>query len=267
MVPAVFFLSELRKFIRVETSMVAVLMALSGYFIFNDPYGNVLPLALAIFFSTGAGYAYNHYTDRKEDSVNNAELNLFVRGRKGYLVITACLVLSVSSSLFLAGLAFWLYVVALAGGFLYSGLRIKRIPLVKNLYTGVFLSLSFLVGASLGGSLVFPMVSYFLLLVLLTLTSNLMGDIRGYAGDRLANLKTIPVTIGVRASKALIYLNISLFSFATLMIYSSFIPMIPSLGATSFFLNRGDHRKARMSMISTFFVLFPTVVLMRMISG
>lgn len=260
-----FFLTELRKFIRVETCLVVSCIALSGYLIFNTYSPSMMFLFLAVFFATGASYAYNHLTDKEEDIVNNSRLNIFVTSGWGQFVILVCMAISLFSALHLSILSLTIYLISAAAGFAYSAFRIKRVFPMKNIYSGFFFSSSFLMGSFVNGLFSVEMILYFLLLFLIGLTSNLIGDVRGYRGDKLAGLKTIPVVIGIRASKGIIHLNLILFSFAAVMLgYFALMPMIPLLAMALFFLDMDNHLMARSSMALTFFVMISAIVFMRL---
>jgi 4-hydroxybenzoate polyprenyltransferase len=262
-----FFLSELRKFVRVETDMVVVCMALSGYLIFNAPASDMLFLASALFFASGAGYAYNHYTDKEEDIINNRGLNFFANSNMGYYIVLACVIIGIAAAAQLSPLSFEIYLVSMAASFAYSAFRVKKFFPMKNVYSGFFMSTSFLIGATAGNQILGGMLPYFLLVFLIGLTGNLLGDVRGYEGDKIAGVKTIPVRLGTKTAKRMIHFNFGLFSFASMLSgYLMLTPIIPSLTATSFFLNRDDHGKARSSMVSTFLILVPVLVLIKIIS-
>lgn len=261
-----FFFTELRKFLRIEVCIVIVFMTLSGYLIFNKPGFDMLLLSTAMFFASSALYAYNHYTDKKEDLINNKRLNFFVSGRKGYYIILVCSILSFASSLYLSFQSLAIYLIAFAASFFYSVFKVKNLFPIKNLYSGFFMSTSFLIGAAAGNRILAEMIPYFLLVFLIGLTGNLIGDIRGYGGDRLAKVRTIPVVLGVKASKKIVHFNFGLFSLASVLSGCFMLmPIIPSLAATSFFVKRDDHVKARTSMISTFFILFTVLAVMKIL--
>jgi 4-hydroxybenzoate polyprenyltransferase len=260
-----FLLTEFRRFIRVETCLVVSCIALSGYLIFNTCSPNMIFLFLAVFFATGASYAYNHLTDKEEDIVNNSRLNIFVASGWGQFAILVCMAISLFSALHLSTLSLTIYLISIVAGFAYSFFRIKRFP-VKAIYSGFFLSLPFLIGAVVENHFIAEMIPYFLLIFLIGFTGNLLGDIRGYSGDMLAGLKTIPVMLGVDLSKSIVYLNLGLFSFFSIMLgYFMFMPMIPLLVAASLFLNRDNHAMARSSIMSTFFILVSVLVFMKVL--
>jgi 4-hydroxybenzoate polyprenyltransferase len=259
-----FFLDELRRFLRVDTSLLVSCIAMSGYLIFNEPSGEWIFLFTAIFFGTSAQYSYNFCTDKEEDAVNYERLNIFVIKNRGYPVILACALISIASALQLPYLTLAIYAISMVAGFIYSGFRIKRFFLVKNLYTGLFMSTTFFMGATIGNQNLGEIAPYLPLLFLFCMSGNLFGDVRGYEGDRLAGLKTIPIRFGRRAAKYIIYLNFSVISASSILLgYFFLLPMMPSMFATSFFLNRDKYKMARSSHLLTFIVLAPFLAMMR----
>ncbi len=260
-----FLLRELRRFLRIETCSAVTCIALSGYLLFNRAGLDTVFIALAVFFGCGASYAYNQFTDKEEDSINNKGVNLFAGRRTGYYIIAVCMAVSIISILHASLLSTAVYIACVAAGAAYSALRIKRFFLMKNLYSGLFLSSPFFIGSAAGNTLTIEMVPYFLLILLITMTSNLNGDIRGYLGDSMSGLRTIPVVIGMKPSMWMIHINVVVFSAATMLLgYYFFIPMIPLLAASLIFLDVGDHMNSRSSMISTFFVMIFSLVIIQM---
>lgn len=257
-------LGELRRFLRIDTSMLVTGIALTGYLTFSEPGPGWVFLASAIFFGTSAQYSYNYCTDREEDAVNLERLNYFVTSRKGYAASVACAVISIASVLQLNAMTVWIYSISMVAGFAYSFLRVKKILLVKNLYTGTFMSSTFLMGAAAGGSNLAGILPYIPFVFLFCTMGNLLGDVRGYEGDRLAGLKTIPIMFSRRMAKYIIYITfLSLSVFSITLGYLFLLPMIPSMAATSFFLSRDSHRMARSSYLSTFIVMAPSAAVMR----
>jgi 4-hydroxybenzoate polyprenyltransferase len=258
-----FLLRELRKFVRIETCLVVSCITLSGYMLFNTYSPELLFLMLAVFFGCGASYGYNQLTDKKEDAVNNKRLNMFVTSKWGNYVIMGCTSIGFLSALALPLISLMIYLICMFAGFAYSFFRIKRFFLMKNIYSGTFIAAPFLIGSTTGNEFAIGMIPYFLLILLVGFTSNLIGDVRGYRGDMLAELRTMPTVIGIRTSKGLIHFNLIMFSFVVLALgYVTMIPMIPFLGAVLFFLNRDNHIMVRSSMASTFFVMILAVFLL-----
>jgi 4-hydroxybenzoate polyprenyltransferase len=204
----------------------------AGYFLTNRIHVFLMPALLTLFWNldaglalpfefylmisctTAGGYIYNMYTDEVEDAINyTARYRLF--GRHG--TATKAAVFGFFFMGFLlslpAGWRFVLYggVVNFLGS-LYSRplrfgvrkqtFRIKEIPVLKNLYAGVFWSVGLVltpyiyVGQQPGPLALLTMLisfglSYFV---------ELMWDLRDMRGDRRAGVRTVPLLIGEPAT-------------------------------------------------------------------
>lgn len=182
----------------------------------NLDAGLALPLEyyLMITCTTAGGYIYNMYTDEAEDAINyTARYRLFGgHARATKAAVFACFFMGFLLSL-PAGWPFVLYggVVNYLGS-LYSrplrfggqrrSLRIKEIPVLKNLYAGVFWSAALVltpylyVGQTPGAVALLTVVISFGLNYFV----ELMWDLRDMRGDRYAGVRTVPLLIGERAS-------------------------------------------------------------------
>jgi 4-hydroxybenzoate polyprenyltransferase len=261
-------LKEFLSFIRIETCLFISGISVAGYAMFNKIDYSLLFLFLAIFLCSGASYGYNYLTDRKEDRINNKRLNYFVmKSREGKLAVIMLFVSGFLSSLRLPLPSFVVYLMLIVLGAVYSGLRIKGMFIVKNVFTGATISLAFIVGASISGSLDAQAFSYLPFIFLFGLILNILGDIRGHEGDAAAKVKTIPVIFGSNAAKKVVYSMTLLFAvcaiiFSRVLLY----PLIPFMLMISFFLHRGDHRKSRLSVLSSF-IFFSCFMLLFNLSG
>jgi len=243
-------MGELRRFMRVETGLFVSGIAVSGFLAFNRMSWAVLFLAMAAFFSSAAIYSYNHRNDTAEDLVNNRKINRFASGRKGACIILFFISASFFCSLFLSSFSFAVYAASLLSGMLYSAFRIKRLYFVKNLYTGFAFSLVFLMGET-ASAFSYEMLGYLPVPFLSGIVLNLLGDIRGYEGDRAAGLKTLPVMLGVEKSGYV--LQAAVWSLALLALYYSvFISIIPFMALLSFFLARHDMKITRACILLSF---------------
>ncbi|RLI95011.1 MAG: hypothetical protein DRO92_02275 [Candidatus Altiarchaeales archaeon] len=96
-------------------------------------------------------------------------------------------------------------------------IKSKRISSIKNIYAMISISLMFLVGAtansnSINSITTIDLIKVYLVLSIYILIISIMADLRDYDGDRLADIKTIPVMLGYNAGKRVIYLLFILFS-------------------------------------------------------
>ena len=193
---------------------IFLMPALLTYF-WNLDAGLALPFKyyLMITFTTAGGYIYNMATDEAEDAINySARYRLFGSGAADTMATTrAAVVICFIMGFVLALPAGWVFV--LYGGVvnflgsLYSRplrfgagrpFRIKEIPLLKNLYAGVFWSVALVLTPYLyvdarPGQLA-------LLTILISLGLNyfveLMWDLRDMRGDRQAGVRTLPLVLG-----------------------------------------------------------------------
>lgn len=169
-------------------------------------------------------YTYNRFTDLEEDFTNDISRVLFFQRKRIFLFI-ALSALGGSYLLLLAmGRLNFLHLSLLAIGVCYSYrtipwwtptrgllfLRIKEMTFVKNL------AVSFLWGACVFAVPILwstsPVAHRELLpvlglgLFLSTLNNTLFDDILDEPGDRVAGIRTLPTTVGVRGSYALLWI-------------------------------------------------------------
>lgn len=261
-------LDELRRFLRIEVALVIVCMTLSGYLLFHSIEKEMIPLILTAFFLSCASYSFNHFTDKEEDIVNNKVLNFFVIHWSGKYITLSFTVLTVLSLFYLPFLSFLTCVIALVLSMVYSAGRIKNIFPFKNIYSGFVMSMSFLMGCGVSWSGFLQGLGYFPLIFIIGMTGNLLGDIRGYPGDKYAKIKTIPVVLGVEYAKKLVIFNFILFTALVILLgYYLLLPILPSLIFVCIFMMKDEHLKARASMISSFLVLAPFLFLIKFIGG
>ncbi|MEE8401326.1 MAG: UbiA family prenyltransferase [Candidatus Hydrothermarchaeaceae archaeon] len=245
---------ELVTFTRPETSIFIAGMAATGFLLFN-PLGTGLVYAfLAVFFLSAFGYSYNYLEDKKEDLLNNIKLNAFVTNGKGPLVAVSLLTVSFIFSLGLSRSAFWIFLISVPLTIAYSKYRIKEVFLLKNVYTGSVMALMFLIGATTW-HLPFKALFYLPFVFVFGFVINLLGDIRGYRGDKAAGIKTVAVVLGPDATKKLIHFSVWAFIGATLFLNSALYPLLPFAFAISFFLERNDLKKTRICILLSFMFL------------
>jgi 4-hydroxybenzoate polyprenyltransferase len=260
-------LREFLSFMRVETCLFISGMAATGYLIFNPFSSSVIYSFLTVFFLSAAAYSYNHLTDRKEDAINNKKLNIFVINSHGRWLVIIFLLLSVSFSLSLPKYTFLAYMLWIIASLGYSAFSIKRTILLKNLYTALVIGISFLIGATAEGIFSKTMLIYYLLISSFGFNINLLGDLRGYKGDRLTGINTIPVRFGYGTGKRIFYGIFSLFLVSLLILNIKFLyPLMVFVLLAVFFLKADDLIKTRYSILSSFISL-PVVLIFSKILG
>ncbi|MCK5023358.1 MAG: UbiA prenyltransferase family protein [Candidatus Aenigmarchaeota archaeon] len=259
---------ELISFTRVETSLFITGIAITGYVMFNEISPTMLFLCLSFLTGTGASYAYNHLTDKKEDVINNKKLNMFVqRNFLGKNIVVLLFAIGFVFSLSLPQISFIFYLLTISLAVAYSGLRIKSIFIIKNVFTGLIITFSFLTGAVMSNTLNFNVIVYLPIIFIFGITLNILGDIRGLEGDIKSGVKTIPAIFGEHVAKKVVYAITALFLsiviiFELIMVY----PLVPFMILISFFLKGNNHKGSRISILSSF-VFFPVFAVLLNLSG
>ena len=249
-------LADFPRFIRIETCLFISCIAASGFLLFGRALGMLLWAFLSVFFACGAGYALNHMTDMGEDAINNRKISRFAGTRTGWLVVMVFSAAGFCFSLFLPFTAFIMYAACLLMTAAYSLMRIKKRLLLKNAYTGFNIAGSFMVGATAAKPFAFEMIGYAFFAFIFGFLLNLLGDIRGCAGDRVNDVRTIPVVLGENAAKKVAYGLAAVFSASvTAFGYVMLYPLVPFMLAISFFLHRNEHKKSRAAILSSFVFL------------
>lgn len=260
-------LKDLLSFMRVETCFFISGMTLTGYLIFNSFSLNIIYSFLAVFFLSAASYAYNHLTDRKEDLINNKKLNRYVTNEKGPFIVIFLLLLSIFFFLSLSkmsSLAYFLWILACLG---YSAFGIKRTLIIKNVYTGLVIGVAFLIGATAEGFFSSSMIIYYFLVSAFGFNINLLGDLRGYEGDKLTGIKTIPVRFGYGVGKKIFYSVFSLFLLSIVILnFKLLYPLGIFIFIAVLFLTTDDLIKSRYSILSSF-IFLPLVLIFAEING
>jgi 4-hydroxybenzoate polyprenyltransferase len=259
---------EFLAFIRAKNCVLSTGAGISGYLLFNHLSGILFFLFLAIFFTTAAVYCYSLFTDRKEDKINNGRLNVFVTNGKGRNIAVIMLVLGVSFSLFLPLITFLLFLIMIPFTIAYSRFRLKRIFIVKNLYTALGFGLVFIIGASAGGILTYEMLYTSLLVFPIACGGNMIGDIMGYKGDLTIGVRTLPVVVGLDAAKRFVEFILLGFSVSILISgYYLFYPLAPFGLLGSFFLAMDRKMMARICMLTSFPTYSAFLLIKAMIGG
>ncbi len=252
---------EFFSFIRAETGLFMTGIAISGYLLFNPVSLKMIFLALSLFFLSSSGYSYNHLTDRKEDLINNKRLNLFVTNNKGIIFVILFIILSFVSSLFLSRVSFLLFLICLVASIFYSISRIKKIIFVKNIYTAFFVSITFLLGAAVKNPITTEVIAYLPFIFLFGFTLNLLGDIRGYHGDKSVGMKTLPIIFGIDGAKKIIYFITGIFAVSVIALnFKMLYPLLPFMLLISFFLSKDEIGKTRICLLLSF-IFFASILI------
>jgi 4-hydroxybenzoate polyprenyltransferase len=262
-IPPYKVIRELIVFTRPETCLFISGIGISGYLIFSPPGTLLLPLFLSIYFLSAASYAYNYLTDKDEDTMNGVSPNLFVSNGKGPWVIGFLILLAALSSVLLPRVSFGLIMLIIPLSIIYSRYRVKKVFLLKNIYTGLTIAVIFLIGAAAAHPLSMEVLRLFPLVFAFGFVLNVCGDIRGYGGDRVSGVKTIPVLYGIGWAKWTVYTVLALFVIGVVSLgLVPFYPLVLPAILISFFLRQDDMKKTRYSILLSFTVL-PILLLLQ----
>lgn len=232
------YLKDLLEFLRFKISFFAAFSATTGYLLFNPLSLNTLLAGSSAFFLCAAVSAYNDLTDVKEDLINRKKINPFVYNIKGKLLIGGCILLGLVTSFLLSLFSVAFYVLPLIIFLFYSSFRIKRYPLIKNIYTALGSSLVFFIGT---GKMTESALIYYLFVAGFVFIGSVLSDLRDLEGDKMSGIRTLPVVIGEDATKKLLYLWICLFSmFLLILKLHAFFLFLPFAFLISFFLSKNE---------------------------
>jgi 4-hydroxybenzoate polyprenyltransferase len=188
----------------------------------NSRYENMLPLLLVTYLIPQIIFNYDHLKDRKKDLLTNPERAKRLSKRYTlYLSLFFIYIFTFIVDLFFLPVSLTMLLAAiLIFGVLYPKKLTNKIIGFKNLYSAFFFA----------SIILFPYLYYsikidqvvlliFMFVFLRGLVNTTFFDIKDIDGDRLENLKTLPVVFGKkRAIKYLKFLNLL-----------SFIPLVVGL--------------------------------------
>lgn len=183
-----------------------------------------LPLTLSTVCVAAAGYIINDYYDVKIDAINKPERVVVGKIIRRRPAMFTHMVLS------LAGIAlgFWLSIpvglinlgaVLLLWG--YSA-RFKKMPLAGNLVIALLSASMLLVVAVYAGKLNNITISYAVFAFLISLIREIVKDMEDVRGDASFDCRTLPIVLGMRRTKYVLYPLIALFqAFVLVVIFHS----------------------------------------------
>ena len=215
-------LSNFLEFIRFRICIFVTSIGMAGYLLFNPISVNLIFVLLATFLITAGAYAYNNMTDMEEDLVNRKRINPFILSKKSLFLISGLFISGTIFSFFLSlySLSFCLLGVLIS--IAYSFFKLKKYFLVKNFYTAFGASLVFLVGA---GNISIPIMGYYALFTLFVFIGSSISDLRDYTGDKINNIRTLPVVLGYHLAKKIDFILLGLFSLTIL--FSDLVVLLP----------------------------------------
>ena len=195
-------MSDLTEFIRLKIAIFTSFFAMSGFLLFNPLSLDIVFVALAAFFACAGAASYNNITDVEEDKINRKMANPFAYSPKGKIITTISILLgSLFSSMFsFFSLVSYLAVISVL--LIYSVVRIKRYTLIKNIYTAFGNSLVFFIGV---GKFIDTSFPYYMFISAFVFIGSILSDLRDVKGDKIANIRTLPVVFGCGFTKKLVY--------------------------------------------------------------
>ena len=184
-----------------------------GFRVLNDL--DLFLLVLSTVLIAAAGYIINDYYDVKIDFINKPNRVVVGKVLKRRIVMAAHSVLNVSGILIALSLSLWVGLVSFLCAFLlwlYSN-QLKRLPLIGNL------SVAALTGAALSLVAIYYQQNVYLINIYaffafsITLIREIIKDIEDLKGDADFGCQTLPILLGIRKTKVLLYLLIGAFVF------------------------------------------------------
>ncbi|MBJ6117355.1 geranylgeranylglycerol-phosphate geranylgeranyltransferase [Pontibacter sp. BT310] len=213
-------------------------------------------LTLSTVLIAAAGYIINDYYDVKIDAINKPErmvVGTVIRRRRAMF---AHLVLS-----FLGiAIGFWLYIpiglINTGAVFLLWGYsaRLKKLPLIGNITIALLSATMLLVVAVYDDSLNRITLGYALFAFLISLIREIIKDIEDMKGDASFECRTLPIVLGIRNAKLVLYPLIAVFlAFAIIVamhsrtslafdIYMLILVLLPAIWLT-IKLTRADRKR------------------------
>jgi 4-hydroxybenzoate polyprenyltransferase len=228
--PDFFSLQFLQSLLRLTRTGNLIIIALAQYFTAAFiTYTSIMDvrlfiLSLSTVLIAAGGYVINDYYDVKIDFVNKPDR--VVIGKS----ITRRYALLFHSALSIAGVALGLYLslpialVNLFSAFLlwfYSN-QLKRLPFVGNFSVALLTALSVMVVELLYPGRYTLVLIYALFAFFMTLVREIVKDMEDLRGDHTFGCKTLPIVLGIRRSKIVLYTILLLFVITVFMIDNSY---------------------------------------------
>jgi 4-hydroxybenzoate polyprenyltransferase len=213
------------RYVRFELCIFSAFIAASGYLLNNLLSGDLLFVMMSSFFVCAGAYSYNNMTDKTEDLINRKKANPFASNVAGKIATVLAFSLGFLFSLFLSPASVVFYVIAVFTSVAYSAFRLKKYLFLKNIYTGFGVTQVFLIGAA-NSPITSEIISYYVLLSVLILIESMISDLRDYAGDKAADIRTLPVYVGYEKVRYLILFAIAVYS-ALIILFTKLLVLLP----------------------------------------
>ncbi len=179
-----------------------------------------LVLTLATVCVAAAGYIINDYYDVKIDAINKPERVVVGKSIRRRPAMFTHMVLSFIG----VALGFWL---SIAVGLINLGAvlllwgysaRFKKMPLIGNVVIALLGASMLLVVAVYAGKLNKITISYAVFAFLISLIREIIKDMEDVRGDASFDCRTLPIVLGMRRAKYVLYPIIALFQAFLLLV-------------------------------------------------
>jgi 4-hydroxybenzoate polyprenyltransferase len=207
------------KLIRVQNLLIIVLTQyltalylLEGIHIFNL---ELFLLSLSTVFLAAAGYIINDYYDVKIDYINKPEKVIVGKVIKRRVVLFWHTFLNFTAIIIGAFLDWKIGAIHFVSAFmlwLYSN-QLKRLPFIGNFIVALLTGLSISIITLYFGQKPVLVHTYALFAFAISLIREIVKDMEDWQGDANFGCKTLPIIWGIRKTKLLLYVLISLFYF------------------------------------------------------
>jgi 4-hydroxybenzoate polyprenyltransferase len=170
-------------------------------------------LCLGTVFITAAGYVINDYYDVKIDYVNKPErvvVGRFLKRRYILILHGTLNTLGILAGLMVSWQVAIINFLAIGLLWLYSN-QLKRLPLLGNLAVASLTGLSVFVVYVFYRESMFLFATYAFFAFFISLIREIIKDMEDVEGDKKFDCKTLPIAIGIRNSKIVVYAIIVIF--------------------------------------------------------
>jgi 4-hydroxybenzoate polyprenyltransferase len=187
----------------------------SGFLIGKDTIYDfkLFLLSMSTVLIAAAGYIINDYYDVKIDYINKPERVVIGKSITRRFAILFHVLLSVggiSIGLYLSWRLAAINILSVFLLWLYSN-NLKRLPFVGNITVAVLTGLAIYVVDVLYGTQNSLVIIYAVFAFFMTLVREIIKDIEDLKGDNTFGCKTLPIVLGIRKTKIVIYIIIVVF--------------------------------------------------------
>jgi 4-hydroxybenzoate polyprenyltransferase len=178
-----------------------------------DP--NLFLLSTSTILIAAAGYIINDYYDIKIDYINRPDKVVVGKLIKRRIALTTHMVFTYFGILIGVLLNLFVGIVNLTAGFVlwfYSN-HLKRIPLIGNLSIALLTAAGLMVVNILYPKNLMLVFIYAVFAFFINLIREIIKDLEDWKGDQAFGCKTLPVIWGIRKTKRLLLLIVSIFIF------------------------------------------------------